>query len=455
MEDNKLESQPIGKLFLKLAAPAILAQIINALYNIVDRMYIGHIKDIGAYALTGVGICFPILMIISAFAALVGNGGAPIAAIKMGEKDNKSAEKIMGNCFSLLIVISIILTVVFSLFKKDILLMFGGNEETISYAVDYIGIYLLGTVFVQISLGLNAFINTQGFAKTGMLTVLIGAVSNIILDPIFIYVFNMGVKGAALATIISQGISAFWVLKFLFGKKTILRFRKKNFIIDRKIILPVLALGISPFIMQSTESLVSIVLNVSLEKYGGTMAVGAMTVMSSIMQMVFMPLQGMGQGAQPIISYNYGAKRMDRVKKTFKLFLMSSMTFTIITWLFVMIFPGVFVNIFSNTAELYDLTVWGLRIYMAMVFLIGAQMACQQTFVALGQAKVSLFLALLRKVILLIPFVLILPNFFSNKVFGVFLAEPVADFIAVATTVIMFIIKSKKLFKVNIQQNNE
>lgn len=447
MEKNKLEIQPIGKLLMQLATPAILAQVINALYNIVDRMYIGHIEGIGAYALTGVGICFPILMIISAFAALIGNGGAPIAAIKMGEKDNKTAEKIMGNCFLLIIMISIILTTVFSIFKRDILLMFGGNEETISYAVDYIGIYLIGTIFVQISLGLNAFINTQGFAKTGMLTVLIGAISNIILDPIFIFAFDMKVKGAALATIISQGISATWVLLFLFGKKTQLKFRKENFKIDKKIVLPVIALGVSPFIMQSTESLVSIVLNVSLEKYGGTMAVGAMTVISSIMQMVFMPLQGLGQGAQPIISYNYGAKRIDRVKKTFKIFFIISLAFTGLTWLLMMLFPGVFVNVFSNDDKLFDLTVWGLRIFMSGILFFGAQIACQQTFVALGQAKVSLFLALLRKIILLIPLALILPHFFANKVFAIFLAEPCADIIAVATTVTVFAIKSKKLFK--------
>lgn len=455
MEKNKLESQPVGKLLMQLAAPAILAQVINALYNIVDRMYIGHIEGIGAYALTGVGICFPILMIISAFAALVGNGGAPIAAIKMGEKDNKTAEKIMGNCFSLLIIISVILTTIFSIFKKDILLMFGGNEETISYAVDYIGIYLIGTIFVQISLGLNAFINTQGFAKTGMLTVLIGAISNIILDPIFIFGFDMKVKGAALATIISQGISATWVLLFLFGKKTQLKFRKENLKISKKIVLPVLALGVSPFIMQSTESLVSIVLNVSLEKFGGTMAVGAMTVISSIMQMIFMPLQGLGQGAQPIISFNYGAKRIDRVKKTFKIFFISALTFTGVTWLSLMLFPGAFVNIFSSDAKLYGLTVWGLRIFMSGILFFGAQIACQQTFVALGQAKVSLFLALLRKIILLIPFALILPYFFEDKVFAIFLAEPCADILAVATTVTFFVIKSKKLFKEDIQTNNE
>ncbi|MEG1996227.1 MAG: MATE family efflux transporter [Oscillospiraceae bacterium] len=443
---SELGTGKIGKLLFSLAVPAIAAQLINALYNIVDRMYIGHIPGVGATALTGVGVTFPIIMVIAAFAALIGMGGAPRAAIKMGEDDYDGAEKILGNCFISLIGISVVLTLFFLIFQEKILLMFGASENTIEYALDYMGIYVSGTIFVQFALGLNSFITTQGFAKTSMFTVLIGAILNIVLDPIFIFVFDMGVRGAAIATIISQAVSSIWVLCFLFGNKTKLKIKRKNFKLDPKVILPVIALGLAPFVMQSTESLVNITLNTSLQKFGGDVAVGSMTIISSIMMITFMPLSGLTQGAQPIIGFNYGARKMDRVKKTFKLLLASSMFFSALMWLGIMIIPNVFASIFTSNPELIKETVWAMRVFFCGILVLGAQTACQQTFVAVGQAKVSLLLALLRKVILLVPLAIILPYFLTNKVLAVFLAEPIADIGATSITVITFWIKSKKLF---------
>lgn len=433
----------VGKLLLKLSVPAIIAQLVNVLYNIVDRIFIGRLPG-GDIAMAGVGVAFPIIIIISAFSSLIGMGGAPRCAIKMGENDNDGAEKILSNCFSTLIILGLILTVAFMIFKEPLLWAFGASEATIGIAIDYLTIYLIGTVCVQIALGMNPFINTQGFAKVGMTTVLIGAIVNIVLDPILIFGFNMGVKGAALATIIAQTVSAIWVLKFLFGKKSILKIRKKYLPIKLDVILPVMALGVSPFIMQSTESLVLISLNTKLQTYGGDLAVGAMTIMSSIMQMLTLPLQGLTQGAQPIISYNFGAKNMDRVKKTFKLLLISSLTLTIVGCGLLMLFPEFFVRIFNNDPKLMEITVWSIRIYFIGMFIFGAQIACQQTFLALGQAKISLLLALLRKIILLIPLIFILPNFFENKLLGVLTAEPVADIIAVLSTVTCFAVFYKK-----------
>ena len=432
-----LGKESIGRLLLKLATPSIIAQLVNVLYNIVDRIFIGRMQN-GDVAMAGIGVAFPIVLLVSAFAAFVGMGGAPLAAIKMGEKDNNEAEKIMTNSFSVLLIIAGILTVIFMIFKEPILWKFGASESTIKYATDYLGIYLIGTVFVQIALGMNPFVNTQGFAKIGMMTVTIGAIINIILDPILIFGLNMGVKGAAVATIVAQAVSAIWVLRFLTGKKTILKLRKKYLKIDIKTMKPVFALGIAPFIMQSTESLVLVSLNSQLQKYGGDLAVGAMTIMSSIMQIITMPLMGLTQGAQPIISYNYGAKNLDRVKKTFKLLLLTCLSYSTLIVILLMLFPDFFVSIFNNKPELMEITTWSIKIYFAGMFIFGAQIACQQTFLALGRAKISLFLALLRKVVLLVPLIFILPNFTKNGLFGVLLAEPVADIIACATTVISF-----------------
>lgn len=432
-----LGKESIGRLLLKLATPSIIAQLVNVLYNIVDRIFIGRMQN-GDVAMAGIGVAFPIVLLVSAFAAFVGMGGAPLAAIKMGEKDNNKAEKIMTNSFSVLLIIAGILTVIFMIFKEPILWKFGASESTIKYATDYLGIYLIGTVFVQIALGMNPFVNTQGFAKIGMMTVTIGAIINIILDPILIFGLNMGVKGAAVATIVAQAVSAIWVLRFLTGKKTILKLRKKYLKIDIKTMKPVFALGIAPFIMQSTESLVLVSLNSQLQKYGGDLTVGAMTIMSSIMQIITMPLMGLTQGAQPIISYNYGAKNLDRVKKTFKLLLLTCLSYSTLIVVLLMLFPDFFVSIFNNKPELMEITTWSIKIYFAGMFIFGAQIACQQTFLALGRAKISLFLALLRKVVLLVPLIFILPNFTKNGLFGVLLAEPVADIIACATTVISF-----------------
>lgn len=440
----------IGKLLFQLSIPAIAAQIINALYSIVDRMYIGHIEKVGDLALTGIGLTFPILMIISAFSVLVGMGGAPCAAIKMGEGDNEGAEKILSNSFVMLVGISILLTIFFFTFKRPLLYLFGASDNTIGFADEYLSVYLIGTIFVQIALGLNPFINTQGFAKISMATVTIGAISNIILDPIFIFGMNMGVKGAALATILSQAISAIWVLRFLYGKKTTLKIKPQYFKLEKKVVMPVLALGLSPFIMQSTESLVNVVLNKSLSIYGGDIAVGSMTIISSLMQIMVMPTMGLSQGAQPIISYNYGAGDMNRVKKAFKLLFLWTMVFAIVLWTLVMVFPEVFVGIFNNNPELTRQTVWGMRIFFAMFFMMGAQSACQQTFLALGRAKISVFLALLRKVILLIPLVLILPPFMGVK--GIYIAEPIADAIAAITTTTCFFIFYKKVINIDLNK---
>ncbi|HIU48930.1 MAG TPA: MATE family efflux transporter [Candidatus Avimonoglobus intestinipullorum] len=446
-DNNTLGTEKIGKLLLNLALPAITAQIINLLYNLVDRIYIGHIPEIGSAALTGVGVTFPIIMIVSAFSSLVGMGGAPQASIMMGRKDHRGALKVVGNCVSFLTIIAVLLTAAILIFKRDLLMLFGASENTIGYAEDYLTIYALGTIFVQYALGLNMFITCQGFAKTSMLTVLIGAVLNIILDPIFIFGFGMGVQGAALATILSQAVSAVWVVKFLCGKKTTLKIKRENLRLQKEIILPVLALGVSPFIMQSTESLLFVCLNSSLQRYGGDIAVGAMTILSSVMQLATLPLQGLTQGAQPIVSYNFGAQKLDRVKKAFQLLLLSAMAFSTAIWLGVMLLPRAFAGLFTNDTALIDYTAGSLRVYFAAGLVMGAQMACQQTFIALGNAKSSVFLALLRKVILLIPLIYILPLFLEDQVFAVFLAEPIADTLAAATTVTMFTVSFKKLMK--------
>ncbi len=437
--NTNLGSESVGKLLFKLATPAIIAQIVNVLYNIVDRIFIGRMEN-GEVAMAGVGVAFPIIIIITACSYLIGMGGGPLAAIKMGEQNNDEAEKIMSNSFSVLVILAILLTIGFKIGKEPLLWMFGASESTIGYSMDYLNIYLIGTVFVQISMGMNTFINTQGFATTGMMTVAIGALINIILDPIFIFGFNMGVKGAALATIIAQGVSAIWVLMFLFGKKSILKIKKKYMIPKASIILPVLGLGISPFIMQSTESLVLIALNSKLQMYGGDLAVGSMAIMSSIMQILMLPNMGFTQGAQPIISYNYGSGQLDRVKKTFKLCLLSCFTYSTILWLLLMIFPAFFVSIFNKNPQLLSMTSWSIKIYFAGAFMFGIQIACQQTFLALGKATISLVLALLRKIVLLIPLIFILPTFFNEKLFAVILAEPVADITAATITAISFFI---------------
>lgn len=450
MNDNKsfLGTEPIGKLLMKLALPTVAAQLINMLYNIVDRIYIGHIPGDGALALTGVGVCMPIIMIVSAFAALVGNGGAPRATIYMGKKDNDTAEKILGNCFIAQIIISAFLTMVLLIWNRDLLLAFGASENTINYAVAYMNIYAFGTVFVQLTLGMNLFITAQGFAKTGMLSVLLGAVTNIILDPVFIFGFHMGVRGAALATILSQALSCIWVLCFLFGKKTILKLKKRYMTVKKEILFPCLALGSSVFIMQSSESVISVCFNSSLLKYGGDLAVGAMTILTSVMQFAMLPLQGLGQGAQPIISYNYGAGNKERVKGAFWLLLKCSMFYSVLFWAVVMLFPQMFVGMFTSDAVLAAFTRDALKIYMAVVGLFGIQMACQITFGALGNAKASILVAVMRKFVLLIPLIYIMPVIFTaDKARAVYMAEPVADTLAITFTGFLFFFQFRKVLR--------
>ena len=437
----------IPKLLAQLAIPAVIAQIINLLYNIVDRIYIGHIPEVGASALTGVGLFVPILMLINAFAMLAGSGGAPRAAIAMGRKDLNTAEKIAANCFSLLLLFAVVLTTVFYVSAPTLLRMFGASDVTLPYAVDYARIYILGSIFVLIVMGMNPFITTQGFAKISMLTTVIGAVINIILDPIFIFVFDMGVKGAALATVLSQAVGAVWILRFLTGKQTILRLKKENMKLDPAVFGPCLALGISTFVMLSTESLLSVSFTSSLSRYGGDLAVGAMTIITSVSQLATMPLQGICQGGQPIISYNFGAGNSERVRKAFFTQFKVCVCYTAFFWMISMLFPQVFAGIFTEDSKLVEYASWALRIYMAGIFSLGFQICCQQSFMALGQAKVSLLLACLRKIVLLIPLIFVLPMFFENKVFAVFLAEPVSDITAALVTTITFLKLFNKILK--------
>ena len=442
-----LGTQPVGKLLVKLAVPTVISQIVNMLYNIIDRVYIGHIPGDGSLALTGMGICMPIILIISAFAALVASGGAPRASICMGKGDNESAEKILGGCFAMQIIISAILTVVLLIWDKPLLLAFGASENTIDFAVEYMNIYAIGTVFVQLTLGMNAFITAQGFANIGMVTVSIGAVANIILDPIFIFGFGMGVKGAAVATVISQALSCAWTIAFLTGKKTFLRLKKSNFFGAPKLVLPCVALGLSAFIMQASESVISVCFNSSLLKYGGDVAVGAMTILTSVMQFAMLPLQGIAQGAQPITSYNYGAGNANRVKKTFRLLLVVCLCYSFLLWGCVMLFPRIFAGMFTTDASLTEFTVHAMRVYFAVMFIFGIQIACQMTFVSIGNAVCSIIVAIMRKFVLLIPLIYILPNFISDKTTAVYTAEPVADIIAVTFTAILFAIQFNKSLK--------
>ena len=443
-DKNFLGTAPIGKLLLKLSIPTVIAQLINMLYNVVDRIYIGHIPGEGSLALTGVGVCMPIIMIVTAFAALISSGGAPRASICMGKQDNKSAEQILGNCFSLQIVVSIVLTVVLLIWNKDLLMAFGASKNTLGYATDYMHIYALGTLFVQLTLGMNAFITAQGFTTTSMVSVLIGAICNITLDPVFIFVFNMGVNGAALATVLSQAISTIWVVVFLSGKKTQLHLLKKYMDLKPKIFLPCVALGLATFIMQASESVVTVCFNSSLLHYGGDIAVGAMTILTSVMQFAMLPLQGIAQGSQPIASYNYGAKNADRVKKTFRLLVITCLTYSTLLWAAVQIIPKVFVSIFTSDAKLVAFTAPMLKIYLGGLFLFGIQIACQITFTSLGKAVNSIIVAVVRKFVLLLPLIYIMPHVVSNPTIGVYMAEPIADIIAVLFTSVLFTFQFKK-----------
>ena len=443
-QSSRLGEESIPKLLLYLAVPSVLAQLVNLLYNIVDRVYIGHIEEIGASALTGVGICAPIIMLASAFAMLACAGGSPRAAIYMGRKDNDTAERIMGNCFTLVLIFAVLLAVLCNIFAIPLLRLFGASDKTLVYALDYLRIYTFGSIFIMTVLGMNPFITTQGFSKFSMLTTVIGAVINIILDPVFIFVFKLGVRGAAIATVLSQAVSAVWVLKFLTGEKSVLKLRRVNMRPEAKTVLPCLALGIAPFIMVGTEGILSVSFTSSLARYGGDLAVGAMTICTSINSLVFMPLNGLCQGGQPIMSYNFGAGNNERVKKAFYCIFGICVIISVLFFAAVKLIPGIFVSAFTSDLELREKTVWALGIFMSCIFSCGFQISCQQSFIALGQAKVSLLLACLRKLILLIPLIFILPVFFENKTFAVFLAEPVSDVIAAAVTACIFFLRFNK-----------
>ncbi len=440
-------SGSVKKLLLQLTLPAVLGQVVNLLYNIVDRIYIGHIPEIGASALTGVGLFAPLLMLLTAFAMMMGSGGAPLAAISMGKNDREHAERIMGNCLTVLLIFAVVLTIAFYQLAPTLLRLFGGSDATLPYAVEYSRIYILGAVFVLLVMGMNPFITTQGFARISMLTTVIGAVINIVLDPIFIFALDMGVAGAATATVLSQAVSALWILRFLSGKKTVLRLRLSNLRLRAKVILPCFGLGASTFVMLSTESILSISFTSSLSRYGGDVAVGAMTILTSLNQLISMPLAGICQGGQPIISYNFGAGKPERVKEAFFTQFAVCVGYSTLFWVALMLAPRFFAGIFTSNAALADYTAWAIRIFLACAFTIGFQSACQQSFMALGQAKISLLMACLRKIILLIPLIFILPNFFADKTFAVFLAEPVSDVLAAAVTTAAFLLNFNKILK--------
>lgn len=442
-----LGTQPIGRLLLKLAIPTVIAQLVNMLYNIVDRVYIGHMPGESQLALTGVGVCMPLIIVVSAFAAFVSSGGAPRASIFMGKGDLDGAEKTLGGCFTMQIGISVVLTAALLLWGRPLLLVFGASENTIQYAVDYLNVYAIGTIFVQLTLGLNAFITAQGFATMSMITVLIGAAVNIVLDPIFIFVLDLGVRGAALATVISQGISCVWVVRFLNGKKTTLRLKRKNFFPGGKWVWPCVALGLAAFTMQASESVISVCFNSSLLKYGGDVAVGAMTILSSVMQFAMMPVQGIAQGAQPITSYNYGAGNSERVRKVFRLLLAVSLGYTVLLWGVIELFPAAFARIFTPNQELVAFTARALRVYCGVLFLFGIQIACQMTFVSIGNAVCSIIVAVLRKFVLLVPLIYLMPCLMEDKTMAVYMAEPVTDVLAVTFTAVLFAVQFRKALK--------
>ena len=448
--DQRLGTAPLLPLIFSLALPTALAQLVNMLYNIVDRIYVGHIPGTGSLALAGLGVTYPIIVLITAFSNLVGMGGAPRASVAMGRGDYKTAEKILGNCITILVVLSVVLSVVFTIYGEPVLLAFGASENTLPYAMAYLRIYLLGTIFVQFTLGMTPFITNQGFAKTSMATTCIGAISNIILDPIFIYGFNMGVVGAAVATILSQALSMIWVLCFFLGKRSVLRIRKENLIPDKAILVLVLSLGVSPFLMTATECLIQLSFNTGAATYGGDSAVAIMSILFSVSQIANLPVQGFCQGAQPLIGYNFGAQKLERVRKTFQVMLTVSMSTTTLVVAAVEIAPQMFLGLFSSDAAIVAMGSAPLRIYMLGHFFMGAQNACQQTFLGLGEAKLSMFIALLRKVILLLPLSLVIPRVFGllgiSQLLGLYVAEPVSDFISASTcTILFFVIEWKKL----------
>ena len=443
VNEEKFINGNLNKLMFSMAIPTIVAQVINILYNIVDRIYIGHIPGASVDALTGVGVALPVIVFISAFSAFVGQGGAPLSSIWLGKGDKEHAEKILGNGTFLLIVFTIILMFVFYVWQKPLLYAFGASDTTIPYASTYLSWYLAGTISVEIALGLNTYIIAQGNSGVAMVSVLAGAIFNIILDPLFIFVFGMGVKGAAIATVISQTLSAIWVLYFLTGKRALLKIKLRYIVPDFGIIKSIFLLGISPFVMRATESLISIVMNSGLQKYGGDIYVAALTEMQSVMQLFSAPIGGFTQGVQPLVSYNYGAQNFTRVRQAYKKMILVCGSFSFITTIVVIVFPQVFAGIFTDDTTLIELVARKMPLFMCGMLLFGVQMAIQPVFLALGQAKISLIIAMLRKVILLTPLAIIFPIYFDAD--GVFFAEPVSDFISAITAIILFRLNINKI----------
>lgn len=443
--EERLGTEPLLKLIFSLAIPAVLAQLVNLLYNIVDRIYIGHLADVGALALTGLGLCSPLILIVSAFAAFAGTGGAPLASIELGRGDRDKANRILSMSALIIVVSSVVLTALLLIFKRPLLYFFGASEATIDFADDYITIYLCGTIFVQAALGLNSFITCQGQAKTAMLSVVIGAVSNILLDPVFIFLFDMGVKGAALATILSQLLSAVWVVRFLFTDRSVIHIMPEYLRPDGAILKKIAALGVSPFIMQATESLIAIVFTSGLGKYGGDVHVGTYTILQSVMQLMFVPPHGFSYGTQPVISYNYGAEKFDRVKKAFWIVLFTDLIYTSLFYAIALTCPRTLVGMFTSDPAYLELAAGKLPIFIFGMVPFAFQMSVQPALLGIGKAKESLFIACLRKIILLTPLALALPLFFG--VDGIYFAEPISDTISACTALVIFVLVCRRELK--------
>ena len=446
-KEARMGVAPIGKLMLSLSIPSIIAQVINVLYNIVDRIYIGHIPGVGSTALTGVGLTFPILMLISAFSTFASMGGSSLASIQLGRDDKKKAEEIVGCSVWTLLVFTVLLMVVFYAFQKPFLYMFGASKETIPYAVSYLSIYLAGTVFVELALGLNTFIIVQGRPGIAMWSILLGAFVNIALDPLFIFVFKWGVKGAAIATILSQLISAVWNIWFLCCKTSTLKIRLKYIRYDHKIVMRILALGVSPFTMRATECLINIVMNRQLQIYGGDLYVGSMTIIQSVMMFMYSPITGFTLGVQPVISYNFGAKKFDRVRKFYHRMNIFCFVYGLLSTSLEVFLPGMFARFFTTDPALIAIIEKTMPVFLVGMLVFGLQEGIQATFIALGQAKISLFIAMLRKAFLLVPLAFILPCFCG--IMGVYYAEPISDILSVTTAAVLFCLNINKILSKN------
>lgn len=437
IEEERMKTGDPKTLLIQLSIPAICAQIVTLLYNTVDRVYIGRMAD-GTMAMAGIGLCMPITMVLSGLSALFGRGGSPLAAISLGKEDREEAELFLGNSFISLVITSLSVMAATLIFQNPLLKMFGASENTMGYAGDYLTIYLYGTLFVQITVGMNYFITTQGFAKTAMVTTMLGAVLNIILDPVFMFRMGMGIKGAALATVVSQMISCIFVLWFLTGKNTKLRLRLRTMRIDKTVITRVLILGASPFFMSTSEGVMHICFNMQVLKYGGDLAVGAMTILFSMFQFINLPLTGISQGSQPIVSFNYGARDYGRVRQTLQLATVACTLFSLCGTTLMMLFPAFFIRLFNRDPQLVELGARMLRVYISGCFFIGANSLYQQTYTSMGEGKMSFFFAFFRKVILLIPLLYIFPVVFPWGVLAVALAEPVSDLLTTLCNKIYF-----------------